>query len=59
MARKLHEVTIRINTDDERMKTLKSSVDDVINDSWGPLKENMMAIRSILEAIHLEIKNKQ
>jgi len=57
MARKLHTVTIRINTDDDRMNTLKHSVDDVINDSWGDLKENMLAVRSILEAIHIEIKN--
>jgi len=57
MAKKRHTVTIQVNTNDDRMKELKSSVDDVINDSWGPLKENMLAIRSILEAIHIEIKN--
>ena len=59
MAQKLHEVTIRINTNDERMKELKNSVDDVINESWGVLKENMMTIRTILETIHLEIKKKE
>jgi predicted CopG family antitoxin len=57
MAKKLHTVTITINTDDERMKQLKSSISDVINESWGVLKDDMMAIRSILETIHIEIKN--